>query len=95
MTIRGLSTGKNSKVKISTTPMGLCMSYRRRMARSTLVENTSGLSVKSVEKVAASDPNPTGRNTMDPVILSRQNSNNQTKTCSEEKLYLYTAPKVV
>jgi len=95
MKILGHSTEKSLTVKISATRMGLCMSLRHRKARSISDVNTSGLSVKPVERVAASDPNPTGKHTMDPVSYSKLRSKILTNPSSNEKLYLYTAPKAV
>ena len=95
MKILGHLTEKSSKVKISATPTVSFTSSPRRMARSILDVNTSGLSVKPVEKVDASDPNPTGKHTMDPVTYSKLRSKILTNPSSDEKLCLYTAPKVV
>ena len=85
MKIHGPLTEKSLQVKISGTHTGLCMSLRHRKARSILDVNTSGLSVKPVEKVDASDPNPTGKHTMDPVTYSKLRSKILTKAYSGEK----------
>jgi hypothetical protein len=85
MITRGHLTEKSLTVKISEPRMGLCMLLQHRKARSISEENTSGLSVKPVERVAASDPNPTGKHTMDPVTYSRQRSRILINPSSGEK----------
>ena len=85
MTIHGPLTEKSLQVKISGTHTGLYTSLQRRKARSISDVNTSGLSVKPVEKVAASDPNPTGKHTMDPVTYSKLRSKILTNPSSGEK----------
>ena len=85
MKIHGHLTEKSSTVKISATPTGLCILLQRRKARSILDVNTSGLSVKPVEKVDASDPNPTGKHIMDPASYSKLRSKILTNRSSSEK----------
>jgi len=85
MKTHGRSTEKSLQVKISATRMVLSTSSRHQKARSISDVNTSGLSVKPVEKVAASDPNPTGKHTMDPVTYSNLRSKILTKAYSGEK----------
>ena len=85
MKILGRLTVKSLTVKISGTRMGSYTSSPRRKARSISEENTSGLSVKPVEKLAASDPNPTGKHTMDPVMYSNLRSKTLTRISSDEK----------
>ena len=85
MIIHGHLTEKSLTVKISGTPTGLCILLRRRKARSISEENTSGLSERPVEKVDASDPNPTGKHTMDPVSYSKLRSKILTNPSSGEK----------
>ena len=85
MITRGHLTEKSLTVKISEPRMGLCMLLQHRKARSISDVNTSGLSVKPVEKVDASDPNPTGKHTMDPVTYSKLRSKILTNPSSGEK----------
>jgi len=85
MIIHGRLTEKHLQVKISKTHMGLCMSLRHQKARSISEENTSGLSVKPVERLDASDPNPIGKHTMDPATCSKLRSKILTNPSSGAK----------
>ena len=76
---------RNLTVKISATPMGLCIALRHQRAGSTSVESTSGLSEKLKVNRVVNDPNQTGKHTMAPVIYLKPKLKNLTEISSNEK----------
>lgn len=85
MKTSGLLMVRILTVKISATPMGLCIALRHQRAKSTSEESTSGLSEKLKVNRVVNDPNRTGRHTIAPVTYSKPKLKNQTKISSNEK----------